>query len=163
MYKKNERQNTQDNLGDLNSFKYDYEIKISIWKNVLINICKNLLVFFQTLHFLHGLSLLTKIKFLEDIYKSICDDSVFEIIFGDEEKDDNKIEQENAILYMFEYFNKNTKLNVAELISKESRIEFLTSCFSIISGMSYCNSIFSLLVNFMNDEKNKILSYKIVL
>ena len=29
--------------------------------------------------------------------------------------------------------------------------------------MSYCNSIFSILLDFMDDEKNKILSYKVVL
>ena len=62
-----------------------------------------------------------------------------------------------------ESFNNNTKLNVANLISKKSRIKFLKECFSIISGMSYCNSIFSILLDFMDDKKNKILSYKVVL
>ena len=59
--------------------------------------------------------------------------------------------------------NNNTKLNVAELISKKSRAKFLKEWFGIISGMSYCNSIFSILLDFMGDEKNKILSYKAVL
>ena len=65
-----------------------------------------------------------------------------------------------------QYFNsfiEDNKLNVAELISKNSRIKFLKECFVFISGMSYCNSIFSMLLDFMKDEKNKVLSYKVVL
>ena len=56
-----------------------------------------LISFFQILHFLHGFSLLKEVKFLEDIYDSICDDKFFKTIFGDEEKDDNNEEQDKII------------------------------------------------------------------
>ena len=55
----------------------------------------------------------------------------------------------------FESFIDDNKLNVAELISKNSRIKFLKEYFVFISGMSYCNSIFSMLLDFMKDEKIK--------
>ena len=100
-----------------------------------------LLSFFQILHFLHALSLLKGVKFLEDIYDSICDDKFFKTIFGDEEKDDNN-EEQDEIIKLIKSFKEITDLNVAELISKKSRIKFLKECFSFISGMSYCNSIF---------------------
>ena len=120
-----------------------------------------LLAFFQILHFLHGFSLLTKVKFLEDFYDSISDDKVFEIIFGNEENDD-KNEEKNALKDLIDIFKDETKLNIPELISKKSRIKFLKECFGIINGMSYCNSIFSILLDIMDDNKNKILSYKVV-
>ena len=122
-----------------------------------------ILSFFQILHFLHAISLLNKAKFLEDIYDKISDDDVFEIIFGDDKKDDNNEEEQNETMKFFESFIDDNKLNVAELISKNSRIKFLKECFVFISGMSYCNSIFSMLLDFMKDEKNKVLSYKVVL
>ena len=65
------------------------------------------LSFFQILHFLHGFSLLTKVKFLEDIYNKISDDSIFETIFGDEEKND-KNGEESKIIELIESFNNNT-------------------------------------------------------
>jgi hypothetical protein len=66
-------------------------------------------------------------------------------------------------MQFFKSFIDNNRLNVAELISKHSRITFLKKCFGYISGISYCNSIFSMLLDFMKDEKNKVLSYKVVL
>ena len=191
IYTKKENKDTQDKSDDPYLSIYDFEIKLDNWKRILIIILNILtggvgtliepfliekkkkrlifaaivLSFFQILHFLNGFSLLTKVKFIEDIYESISDDKVFEIIFGDEKKekknDNNGVQSE--ILNLMESFNNNTKLNVANLISKKSRIKFLKECFSIISGMSYCNSIFSILLDFMDDENNKILSYKVVL
>ena len=57
------------------------------------------------------------------------------------------------------------KFNISDTISQKSRIKFLKSIFGIISGMSYANSIFTTIVNFLNVEsgKNKLLAYKIVL
>ena len=180
-------QENSDNSDNSYSSKYNFEIKIDIWKIVLI-IFLNLLTgglgtliepfllkstkkrlifaaivlaFFQILHFLHGFSLLTKVKFLEDIYNQISDDSIFETIFEDEETHNNNGE-ESEKYKLIEYFNDNNKLNLANLISKKSRVKFLKTFFGLISGMSYCNSIFSLLLDFIGDEKNKILSYKVV-
>ena len=187
IYTKKENRDNQDNSY---SYMYDFEIKLHIWKKILIlflNILtgglgtliepflneKNrkkrlifaaiILSFFQILHFLHAISLLNKVKFLEDIYDKICDDNVFEIIFGDGKKDDNDAEEQSEQMQYFKSFIDDNKLNVAELISKNSRIKFLKECFVFISGMSYCNSIFSMLLDFMKDEKNKVLSYKVVL
>ena len=184
-----DNQDNQDNQGNSYSYMYDFEIKLHIWKKILIlllNILtgglgtliepflneKNrkkrlifaaiILSFFQILHFLHAISLLNKVKFLEDIYDKICDDDVFKIIFGDEKEDDNGEEEQSEQMQYFNSFIEDNKLNVAELISKNSRITFLKECFAFISGMSYCNSIFSLLLDFMKDEKNKVLSYKVV-
>ena len=185
----NERQETSR---DSNDYSYDFEIKMNGWKTLLIIIlniltgglgtliepflnegskkkriifASILLSFFQILHFLHGFSLLKGVKFLEDIYDSICDDKFFEVFFEkkeNEENDDNN-EEQNKVINLFKSFKEMTNLNVAELISKKSRIKFLKECMGIISGMSYCNSIFSILVNFKNDEENKLLSYKIIL
>ena len=57
------------------------------------------------------------------------------------------------------------KFNISETISQESRKKFLKFFFGIISGMSYANSIFTTIVNFLDAgyEKNKLLGYKIVL
>lgn len=185
----NERQETSR---DSNDYSYDFEIKMNGWKTLLIIIlniltgglgtliepflnegskkkriifASILLSFFQILHFLHGFSLLKGVKFLEDIYDSICDDKFFEVFFEkkeNEENDDNN-EEQNKVINLFKSFKEMTNLNVAELISKKSRIKFLKECMGIISGMSYCNSIFSILVDFKNDEENKLLSYKIIL
>ena len=186
-YKRSEY--TQENLDDSYSSKYDFEINIGTWKKILITILNLLtgglgtliepfllkstkkrlifagilLAFFQILHFLHGFSLLTKVQFLEDIYNKISDDSMFEAIFGNEEKNDDKNGEESENFELIDYFTNDSKLNVANLIAKKSRVKFLKECFGIISGMSYCNSIFTMLLDFMDDENNKILSYKVVL
>ena len=182
----NEYQDTSEN-------PYDFEIKMDTWKTILITIlniltgglgtliepflnkkskkriifASILISFFQILHFLHGFSLLTGVKFLEDIYDSICDDKFFEIIFENEKNekndDNDNNEEQNEIIKLFNSFKDITNLNIAELISKKSRIKFLKECLGFISGMSYCNSIVSILLNFKNDEGNKLLSYKIVL
>ena len=54
------------------------------------------------------------------------------------------------------------KFNISETISQESRKKFLKFFFGIISGMSYANSIFTTIVNFLDAgyEKNKLLGYK---
>ena len=61
---------------------------------------------------------------------------------------------------------EDTKFNLAEIIDKKSRKKFLKVCFGLISGLSYSNSFFTTLVNFMEEdsvETNKKLSYKVVL
>ena len=179
----------QETSGNSNDYSYDFEIKMDKWKAILIIIlniltggfgtiietflnekpkkkriifASILLSFFQILHFLHALSLLKGVKFLEDIYDSICDDKFLEIFFGNDENNDDN-EEKNEPINLFNSFKEITDLNIAKLISKKSRIKFLKECFLIISGMSYCNSIFSILLDFKNDEKNKLLSYKVVL
>ena len=61
---------------------------------------------------------------------------------------------------------EDIKFNLAEIIEKKSRKKFLKVCFGLISGLSYSNSFFTTLVNFMKEdsnETNKKLSYKVVL
>ena len=163
-----ENKDNQDNSDNSYSYMYDFEIQLHVWKKILILVLNILtgglgtliepflneknrkkrlifagivLSFFQILHFLHAIALLNKVKFLEDIYDKICDDNVFEIIFGDGKKDDNDAEEQSEQMQYFKSFIDDNKLNVAELISKNSRITFLKECFTYISGMSYCNSI----------------------
>ena len=105
------------------------------------------------IHFLHFFSLFTGIKYLEDIYDIISDDKILETLFSNDDS-------ENIPLF------EDTKFNLAEIIDKKSRKKFLKVCFGLISGLSYSNSFFTTLVNFMEEdsvETNKKLSYKVVL
>ena len=51
------------------------------------------------------------------------------------------------------------EFNISETISQKSRKKFLKSIFGLISGMSYANSIFTTVVNFLNAKsgENKLL------
>ena len=112
-----------------------------------------LLGLFQIIHFLNFFSLFKGIKFIEDIYDIISGDKILETLFSN---DDSKTIP----------FFEDTKLNLAEIISKKSRKKFLKVCFGLISGLSYSNSFFTTLINFMEEdsyETNKKLSYKVVL
>ena len=146
-----------------------------------------LLGFFQTLHFLHFFSLLKNIKFLDDIYEYISGDIFLELFLGDNDIDNN---DDDSIKDYNDYVKSNLKssinddlndednrdilgliinslnLNISEIISQKERKTFLKILFGIISGMSYANSFFTTLVNFMADDNkkpNKKISYKIML
>ena len=179
------RENSQPDIDNIYSFseKYDFEIILSCWQKILITILNILtggfgtilipfmnkkkkklrlifagiiLGFFQIIHFLHFFSLFAGIKYLEDIYDIISDDKILETLFSNDSNNDS----ENVSFF------EDTELNLAEIISKKSRKKFLKVCFGLISGLSYSNSFFTTLVNFMKDDSyeiNKKLSYKVVL
>ena len=175
-------ENTQSNIGNTYSFseKYDFEISLSTWQKIFITILNILtggfgtiltpfmnkkkkklrLIFagillgiFQIIHFLNFFSLFKGIKYIEDIYDIISGDKILETLFS------NNDSQTIPLI-------EDTKLNLAEIIEKKSRKKFLKVCFGLISGLSYSNSFFTTLVNFMKEdsnETNKKLSYKVVL
>ena len=176
------REDSEANISNIYSFseKYNFEISLSTWQKIFITILniftggfgtiltpfmnkkkkKLRLIFagillgvFQIIHFLHFFSLFTGIKYLEDIYDIISDDKILETLFSNDDS-------ENIPLF------EDTKFNLAEIIDKKSRKKFLKVCFGLISGLSYSNSFFTTLVNFMEEdsvETNKKLSYKVVL
>ena len=176
------RGNSESNIENIYSFseKYDFEIILDTWQKIFITILNILtggfgtiitpfmnkkkkklrLIFagiflglFQIIHFLNFFSLFKGIKYIEDIYDIISDDKILETLFSN---------NDSKAIPFFE----DTKLNLAEIIKKESRKKFLKVCFGLISGLSYSNSFFTTLVNFMNEdlnETNKKLAYKVVL
>ena len=166
--------------------QYDFEIELFFWQKILILvlniftgglgtlllpflnrkkkqisiICAAvLLAILQTFHFLHFFSLLSKVEFLEKIYNYISSDKFLESLFGNNK---NEANEEGS---MIELIIEGTKFNISKTISEKSRKEILKKFFGIISGMSYANSIFTTIVNFLDAgvEKNKLLAYKIVL
>ena len=179
------KENTQSNLDNIYSFseKYNFEIILSLWQKILITILNILtggfgtiltpfmnkkkkklrLIFagvflglFQIIHFLHFFSLFKNIKFIEDIYDIISGDKILETLFSNYRKDIS----ENVPFF------EDTEINIAEIISKKSRKKFFKICFGLISGLSYSNSFFTTLVNFIDEDSNEInkkLSYKVVL
>ena len=179
------REDSELNIDNIYSFtdKYDFEIILSGWKKIIIFILNFLtggfwtiltpflnekkkklrlifagifLGFFQIIHFLHFFSVLTGIKYLEDIYDYISGDQILEKFFST-----NKNDNSEKIPFV-----DDTEINLAEIIAQKSRKKFLKVCFGLIGGLSYSNSFFTTLVNFMKDDPyviNKKLSYKIVL
>ena len=177
--------NSLSNLDNIYSFseKYNFEIILSPWQKILITILNILtggfgtiltpfmnkkkkklrLIFagvflglFQIIHFLHFFSLFKNIKFIEDIYDIISGDKILETLFSNYRKDIS----ENVPFF------EDTEINIAEIISKKSRKKFFKICFGLISGLSYSNSFFTTLVNFIDEDSNEInkkLSYKVVL
>lgn len=175
---------------DINNYifdEYDYDIILDTWQKILILvlnfisgglgtlllpflnkrkkkipiICAAiLLAILQIFHFLHFFSLLSKVEFLEKIYNYISSDYFLESIFGNNANDEKneKVSVIGTIIDSFEF-------NISETISQKSRKKFLKSIFGLISGMSYANSIFTTVVNFLNVDsgENKLLAYKIVL
>ena len=99
-------------------------------------------------------------KYLEKIYDYISSDNFLESLFGNNVNDETN-EKESVIGEIIDDF----KFNISETISQESRKKIVKYIFGFISGMSYVNSIFSTIVNFLKAgyEKNKLLAYKIVL
>ena len=57
------------------------------------------------------------------------------------------------------------EFNISDTISQKSRKKFLKYIFGIISGMSYANSIFTTVVNFLSVDsgENKLMAYNFVL
>ena len=139
------------------------KIKVMIIAGILIGL-------FQTLHFLHFFSLLSGIKFLEDFYDYISEDK-FLTKFFEVSSDNDKLfpdvneekEEKSSIL---EFIIDTLKLNLSETLDKKQRKKVLKAIFGSISGMSYSNSLFTILVNLVNakpDAPNYKLSIKIFL
>ena len=174
---------------DLNNYifdDYNYEINITCWQKILVAVLnvitgglgtillpfinKNrnysilifagiLLGFLQIFHFLHFFSLLKGVEFVEKIYDSISSDEIMGTFFGKEDIEEN---DESLIGYAIE----NKKYIIPEIIPQIERKKFLKISFGIISGMSYSNSVFTILVNFMAEKPEKSnlkLSIKIML
>jgi hypothetical protein len=142
------------------------KIKVMIIAGILIGI-------FQILHFLHFFSLISGIKFLEDFYESISEDKFlslfFEVssdndkLFPDENEENEENEEKSSILG---FIIDTLKLNLSETLAKKQRKKVLKAIFGSISGMSYSNSLFTILVNLVNakpDAPNYKLSIKIFL
>ena len=106
---------------------------------------------FQILHVLHFFSLLSGIKYLEDFYDSISDDKFLKKFFEDSSNKakSSPEEEEEDKSSIFEFIIDTLKLNVSETIAKKQRKKVLKTIFGIISGMSYCNSLFTILVVWM--------------
>ena len=175
--------------------QYDFEIDLEIWQKYLILIlniftgglgtllvpflnhkkekytiilASLLLAILQIHHFLHFFSLLSRIKFLEKFYDYISDDIFLESIFGNKDNLDQNLdindEEDEEGSVLGKAINE-FEFNISETISQKSRKKFLKIIFGIISGISYANSIFTTLVNFLKvgNIKSKIFSYKNVL
>lgn len=189
------RSHSQSVLDKYIDNKYDFEIELDLWQKILIlvlNIFTGglgtllvpflnhkkeklsfilatlLLAILQILHFLHFFSLLSKIEILEKFYNYISDDAFLESIFGNKDISNSNLDtngeedEEGSVLGTID----ELEFNISETISQKSRKKFLKYIFGIISGMSYANSIFTTLVNFLkasDTEKSKIFGYKIVL
>lgn len=108
-----------------------------------------LLGLLQIFHILHFFSLFKEIEFFEKFYDYISDDS-FLLNFVYESKNDENSEENNGILEQL--FNID---NISGIISKKERKNFLKNAFGLLSGMSYCNSLFSVIINFL---KKKIMN-----
>ena len=131
---------------------------------------------FQILHFLHFFSVLTGVKFIDDFYSYISDDKFLEIFFQVNYDDIEDISEENDIyIYninkkddssLFEFIIESLELNISEILIKKKRIKILKTLFTFISGMSYCNSLFISLINFISekpDSPNNKLGIQILL
>jgi len=154
---------------------YNFEIELLSWKKILIFIlniftgglgtmiepfltkkrsCKLvalgiLLGLLQIFHILHFFSLFKEIPFFEKFYDYISDDS-FLLKFVYKSKKDENNEENNGILEQLFGIN-----NISEIIAKKERKNFLKKAFGLLSGMSYCNSIFSVIINFLKKKENE--------
>ena len=163
---------------------YYFEVELFTWKKLLILIlniltgglgtmlepflykkisCKLIILgillgLLQIFHILHFFSLFKEIEFIEKFYDYISDDSLIMKIIYQSENDD---EDDNNILKQLFGIE-----NISEIISKKERKKFLKYAFGLLSGMSYCNSIFSVITNFLNkndDEPNYRFGIKTIL
>ena len=164
---------------------FDFEIDLHLWQKILVlflNILTgglgtilvpflnrkrksvNLIIvgiilgILQIFHFLHFFSLLRGIKILERFYDYISDDN-FLLLFFKNTKDEKHDDYTNIS-------NKFFDINFSGIIAKKLRIKYLKILFGIISGMSYANSLFTVLVNFIakkEDQPNYKLGIKTLL
>ena len=136
--------------------------KTMIFAGILIGL-------FQIFHFLHAFSVLTGVKYVEDFYNYISDDKFMELFFDVNNDEDISFQGEDEDKDNFSILKNvidSLKLNLSETIAKKERIKVLKTLFSIISGMSYCNSLFTACVNFITakpDSPNYKLGIKILL
>ena len=139
---------------------YNYEIKIERWQKILVFILniltgglgtlilpfinKNrnytvlifagiILGFFQLFHFLHFFSVLSGVKFVEDIYDSISNDQILETLFKDDLKNKNDDSIIGTLLEL-------RKFDITDTIPQIERKKFLKYSLGLLSGMSYANS-----------------------
>ena len=121
----------------------------------------------EILHFLNLFSILLEVKYIQQFYDCISDDNFLKLFF--ETKDNNNVLNENdnendndsSVLGVV---IDSLKLNLNETIPKSERIKWIKRLFIILSGMSYCSSIFVASVNFINakpDSPNYKLGLKI--
>ena len=104
----------------------------------------------QIFHILNFFSLFKNIELIEKFYDYISDDTFLLLFFDDsDKKDDDK-----------NFIEKLTTINISSIIAKKERKKFFKIFFGILSGMSYANSIFSVFVNFLSNEK-KGKNYKL--
>ena len=140
------------------------KIKTMIFAGILIGLL-------EIFHFLHFFSVLMNVKYIERFYNYISDDNFLGLFFNtikeennylDENENKNEIDSSSTLKTIINSLN----LNLSETIAKKERIKCLKLLFSLISGMSYCASIFTASVNFINakpDSPNYKLGIKILL
>lgn len=119
----------------------------------------------QIFHVLHFFSLLSGAPFIEKIYERICDDEFLSNFITIENESNSKDDDNNEKVLSF-FGNLIENLNISSLIIKKQRIKTLKWIFGLISGFSYGNSLFTVLVNLLEakkDSPNKKLAIKIFL
>ena len=107
-------------------------------------------MFITNISYLIFFSIFKSIELIEKFYDYISDDTFILLFFSDSNKDNNDKT----------FLEKLTTINISLIIAKNERKKFLKMFFGILSGMSYANSIFSVIVNFLSNE-NKSQNYKL--
>lgn len=121
-------------------------------KSLRLIIAGILLGILQIFHFLHFISLFKEIIFFEKFYDYISDDKFILLFFNDTDKDDK---HKNFV-------EKLTTINISKIIAQKERKKFFKSFFGFLSGMSYANSIFTIIINFLTNE-NRSPNYKLAI
>ena len=101
-----------------------------------------LLGILQIFHILHFFSLFKEIYIFEKFYDYISDDKFLLLFFNDTDKDDK---DKNFV-------EKLLSINISKIIAQKERKKFFKIFFGIISGMSYANSIFTVIINFLTNK-----------
>ena len=109
-----------------------------------------LLGLLQIFHILHFISLFSEISIIEQFYDFISDDNFILLFFNDSDKDEKD---------KF-FYEKLTTVNISKIISKKARKAFFKKFFGILSGLSYANSCFTVIINFLSG-KDKSPNYKL--
>lgn len=115
-------------------------------KSIKLIIVGIILGIIQIFHFLHFFSLLTRKRILERFYDYISDNNFLSLFFGKTSENEDKDIQKSS-----KFFN----INFSRLIAKKIRIKFLKILFGILSGMSYSNSLFTVIVNFIEKKEDQ--------
>ena len=98
-------------------------------------------MFITNISYLIFFSIFKSIELIEKFYDYISDDT-FILLFFD---DNNKNDEDNT------FIEKLTNINISPIIVKNQRIKLFKIFFWILSGMSYSNSIFSFILNFLSN------------